>query len=62
MVLVGEIGTLRRTEGDMEFVSRCTFDRGGHALTGLCPMDKPIPLDRGRGLAFGRIVGAGRGH
>ena len=34
MVLVGEIDTLRRTEGDMEFVFGSTFDRGGHALTG----------------------------
>jgi hypothetical protein len=62
MVLVGEIDTLRRIEGDMEFVFGSTFDRGGHALTGLCPMDRPILLDRGRGLPFGRIVGAGRGH
>jgi hypothetical protein len=45
MAVIGEIGTLRRTEVDMEFVCGCTFDRAGHVLTGSCP----IPLGQGSG-------------
>ena len=56
MVWGEEIGTLRKFEGDMEFVFGNISGGAGSISTGM----SHFPLVRGRELAFGTISGVGR--